>query len=184
MEIVRTLRAYPGRDFTINELARTARVPVMTTWRSVRDLKAADIVRARKVGNAIIVSITEDRESLKALRLIPETDPQRMAAIGFAEQLGNCHWLEECRLFGSIGRGEHSPGDEVDIAVIFDGAQISEENARILATDLAGKVKADTNVTIVPLCVSATDMNKKGGLGAELRDKEAIWNKNGKRRST
>jgi predicted nucleotidyltransferase len=175
MEIIRTLRAYPGRDFTINELGRTSRVPIMTTWRAVKDLKAVGLVKARKVGNATIVSITEDREALRALRLIPETDPQRMAALSFAQMVGQNEWLEECRLFGSIGRGEHSPGEEVDVAVVYDDGMVSEESAKSISQQAAHRLKEETNVTVVPLCVSAAEIRRKGGLGAELRDKESIW---------
>jgi predicted nucleotidyltransferase/DNA-binding HxlR family transcriptional regulator len=175
VEIIRTLKSYPGRDFTINELARTARVPTMTAWRTVRDLKKSGFVRSRKVGKSFIVSITEDRDKLRVLRLIPDTDPQRVAAMTYARMLSEYDWVSECRLFGSIGRGEHSPGDEVDVAVIFREDRISEDEARSGARSLADTLKADTNITIVPLCVPTKEMSRKGGLAAELRDKEIVY---------
>ncbi len=80
IDIIRTLKAFPGRDFTINELAKVSKVPTMTAWRAVKDLKKAGLARTRRFGNAISVSITEDREKLRSLRLVPDTDPQRSAA--------------------------------------------------------------------------------------------------------
>jgi len=175
VEIIRTLKSYPGRDFTINELARTARIPTMTTWRTVKDLKRSALIRARKVGNSVIVSMTEDREKLRMLRLIPDTDPQRVAATNFSKMLAEHDWVSECRLFGSIGRGEYSPGDEVDVAVVYREDRIREEEARAKAREIAETLKQETNITVVPMCVPSKEMSRKGGLAAELRDKEVVF---------
>ncbi len=175
IEIVRALKAYPDGDFTINELARVARVPAMTTWRAVQELRKVGFVRTRKVGNATSVRITEDKEKLRVLRLIPETDPQKTAAREFASRLGENEWLVECRLFGNIGRGEHSPGEEVDVAVVFDDSAVSEADARELTTRTAAATRAETNISIVPLLISRSEMARRGGLASELRDKETIW---------
>ena len=175
VEVIRTLKAYSDRDFTINELARAAKIPTMTVWRAVKDLKKEGLVRTRKVGNATSVSITEDRDRLRTLRLIPETDPQRMAARLFAGKLAENGWLEECKLFGTVGRGEHSPGEEVDVAVVYDDSKVTEADAKEASASVAGSLKSETNVTIVPLCIAQKDMARRGGLGSELRDKESIW---------
>jgi predicted nucleotidyltransferase len=175
VEIIRTLKSYPDRDFTINELSRTSRVPTMTTWRAVKELKRTGLVRTRKIGNAIGVTLTEDRERLRVLRMIPDTDPQRTAAGAYASRLGEQSWVQECRLFGSIGRGEHAPGEEVDVAVVYDDSAATEGKAKEIAVSLAALVKEETNVTIVPLCIAQKEMTRKGGLAAELRDKEIIW---------
>lgn len=175
IDLIRTLKAYPDRDFTVNELARAARVPTMTAWRAVKELKKAGLVKTRKVGNATSVRITDDRERLRTLRMIPETDPQRGAAMDFASRLGESPWLRECRLFGSIGRGEHSPGEEVDVAVVYDDQTIAEPEAKEAAFALAKSVMAETNVTIVPFTIALKEMGRKGGLASELRDKEVIW---------
>jgi len=175
VDVIRTLKAYSDRDFTINELAKAAKVPTMTAWRAVKDLKKAGLVRTRKVGNATSVSITDDKDRLRTLRLIPETDPQRMAARLFAGRLAENGWLEECKLFGTVGRGEHAPGEEVDVAVVYDDAKATEAEAKEATATVAIALKAETNVTIVPLCIPQRDMVRRGGLGSELRDKESIW---------
>jgi len=175
VEVIRTLKAYSDRDFTINELAKAAKIPTMTAWRAVKDLKKVGLVRTRKVGNATSVSITDDRDRLRTLRLIPETDPQRMAARLFGGKLAENGWLEECKLFGTVGRGEHSPGEEVDVAVVYDDSKVTEADAKEASASVAGSLKSETNVTIVPLCIAQKDMARRGGLGSELRDKESIW---------
>ena len=174
IEIIRTLKAFPEREFTINDLARTAKIPAMTTWRAVKELKKAGLIKTRKIGNAVSVTFTEDREKIRTIRLVPETDPQRSTALVFAKRLGQLDWVEECRLFGSIGRGEHAPGDDVDVAVVFSEGSIQEERAREETSAIAAQLKAETNVSIVPLCISSRDMARRGGLAAELRDKEII----------
>jgi hypothetical protein len=175
IDLIRALKAYPERDFTVNELSRTAKVPTMTAWRAVRELKKAGFVKTRKVGNAISVKITDDRDRLRVLRLIPGTDPQRSAALDFAARLGESPWLRECRLFGNIGRGEHAPGDEVDVAVVYDDVAVSEAEAKAVASGLAKAVREESNVTIVPFTIALKEMGRRGGLAAELRDKEVIW---------
>ena len=175
VEIIRTLKSHPSSDFTINDLSRKARVPTMTTWRAVKDLRKAGFVRARRVGNSVIVSITDDRERLRLLRMIPETDPQRVAALTYSRMLAEYPWVSECRLFGSIGRGEHAPGDEVDVAVVYREEDIHEEEARTKTKELADRLREETNIAIVPLCVPSKEMSRKGGLAAELRDKEIVF---------
>lgn len=178
VEIIRTLKSYPDRDFTINDLARKAQVPTMTAWRAVTDLKKAGFVRARKVGNSVIVKVTEDKERLRILRMIPDTDPQRVAALTYSKRLALHDWVSECRLFGSIGRGEHAPGDEVDVAIVYKDDAIAEIEARAKAKELADSLFAETNIAVVPLCVPEREMSRKGGLAAELRDKEIIFARN------
>jgi len=177
VEIIRTLKSYPGSDFTINDLSRRAHVPAMTTWRAVKDLKKAGFVRARRVGNSVVVSMTDDKEHIRLLRMIPETDPQRVAALTYSRMLAEYSWVTECRLFGSIGRGEHAPGDEVDVAVVYREDEIPEEEARMKAKEMAEKLKIETNISIVPLCVPSKEMSRKGGLAAELRDKEIVFSR-------
>lgn len=175
IEIIRTLKAFPERDFSINEIARASRIPPMTAWRSVNELKKSGLIRTRRVGNATCVRLTEDKDKLRALRLIPDTDPQRVAARLYSERLSNHSWLKECRLFGSIGRGEHSPGEEVDLAVIFDESITTESEVKTASEEIALQIREETNVAIAPLFVPQKDMARKGGLAAELRDKETIW---------
>jgi len=175
IELIRTLKAYPDRDFTINELAKVSGVPTMTTWRAVKELKKSGFLKTRKVGNAVSVAITDDREKLRTIRLVPETDPQRSAAILFARRLGQNEWVDECRLFGNIGRGEHAPGDDVDVAVIYSDTSMSADQAKEKASEFALEVKSETNVSVVPLCISSKDMSRRGGLASELRDKEIIF---------
>jgi predicted nucleotidyltransferase len=175
IELIRTLKAFPERDFTINELAKVSGVPTMTTWRAVKELKKSGFVRTRKVGNAVSVTMTDDREKLRTIRLVPETDPQRSAAIHFAKKLSQNDWVDECRLFGSIGRGEHAPGDDVDVAVIYSDDSVTAEQAKDRANEYAKQVKSETNVGVVPLCISSKEMSRRGGLATELRDKEIIF---------
>ncbi len=175
IDIVRTLKSFPDRDFSINELARVSGVPTMTTWRAVNELRKAKVAKVRKVGNVHSVRITSDASKLKMLRLVEDTDPQKASARRFAQEISEYDWAAECRLFGSIGRGEHIPGEEVDIAVVYDEKVVTEEAVRDAAAQLSQRLHRDTNVTVVPLCVSTKEMARRGGLAAELRDKEIIW---------
>lgn len=177
VHLIRTLKSFPERDFTINELSRVASVPTMTTWRAVEEFRKLGIVKVRKVGNAKAVRITGDEQKLRLLRLIEDTDPQKAAAREFAARIAETGWAVECRLFGSIARGEHMPGEEVDIAVVYDDKLLPEQEAKTATKQVAADVREETNVTVVPLCVSLREMGRKGGLASELRDKETIWSR-------
>lgn len=181
IDVVRTLKSFPDRDFSINELARVSGVPVMTTWRAVNELNRAKIVKVRKVGNVRSVRITADAPVLRMLRLVEETDPQKGAAREFADRVSENEWAVECRLFGSIGRGEHIPGEEVDIAVVYDEDAADKEAVEAVLSHIAKELLEETNVTVVPLSISTKDMSRRGGLAAELRDKETIWSRKRRR---
>jgi len=175
IEIIRTLKSFPERDFTVNELARTAGTPVMTTSRAVRELKKVGLVKTRRIGNSLAVKLIDDREKVRMLRMIADTDPQRNAANLYSKMLGTREWLVECRLFGTIGRGDHVPGEEIDIAIVYDGDTVGEEEVKGLTAELAEEIREETNVKVVPLCISDKEMGRRGGLAVELREKEVIW---------
>jgi len=183
IEIVRALKANHDRSYTINELARASGVPVMTTWRAVKELKGVGLVKTRKIGNATAVTLSEDRELNRILKLLPEADPHRAAAEAYSRELSSYSWLVECKLFGAVGRGEHGPGEDVDVAVVYDDSKVSEDEVRNLAAATAEKMKGRSGIMVVPLCVSAKQMSKKGGFASELRDKETIWPKGSSRNS-
>lgn len=175
IEIIRTLRAHHDHRFSINELSRTSGIPTMTVWRAVDELKELGLVKTRKVGNSTSVRLTDDREKLRPLKILPDADPHKDAARAYSMMMSKYDWLEECRLFGTVGRGEHGPGEEVDVAVIFDDAKITEQQAKEASSSLSDEVWKKLNIIVVPLCVAKKDMSRKGGLAVELRDKETLW---------
>jgi predicted nucleotidyltransferase len=127
------------------------------------------------------VSFADDKDLNRVLKLLPEADPHRTVAEVYARDLSGHDWLVECKLFGTVGRGEHGPGEDVDVAVVFDQSMISEDEVRTLTAAAAEQTKARTGIAVVPLCVSAEHMARRGGLASELRDKETIWPKGGTR---
>ncbi len=175
IEIIRTLRAHHDHRFSINELSRTSGIPTMTVWRAVDELKGLGLIKTRTVGNSTSVRLTDDREKLRPLKILPDADPHKDAARSYSLMMSRYDWLEECRLFGTVGRGEHGPGEEVDIAVVFDDDKVTEQQAKEAAMSLSDEVKGRLNITVIPLCVAKRDMSRKGGLAAELREKETIW---------
>ena len=177
ISLIRTLKSFPDRQFSINELARVAEVPTMTTWRAVDELKRSKIVKVRKIGNVRSVRITDDASILRTLRLVEDIDPQKAAAREFASKVSDHRWAVECRLFGSVARGEHMLGEEVDIAVVFDDRSTSEEEAEAEAASISEEIRQKTNVSVVPLLMSTKDMSRRGGLASELRDKEILWSR-------
>jgi len=175
IDIIRTLRQYPDRNFSINELAKVSRIPVMTCWRAVRELTGIGLLKVRKIANSSIVSLNITPELMRLLRQISDSDPHRYAALMFARQIGRLPGIVEARLFGRVAKGDHTPESEADIAVIFEHIKISQEDASAHADRIAKEVESLTGTRISPHLVRKDHLDQGRGFAAELRDKESLW---------
>lgn len=68
LKVLDILVKYPGRAFTINELAREAGVPAMTCWRTVREFGSLGIVRIDTIGKAFAVRLNGESKILVDLK--------------------------------------------------------------------------------------------------------------------
>jgi len=177
IDIIRSLRQYPNRDFSINELARVSRIPVMTCWRGVRELESLDILTLKKVANSEIVTLNQNADLIRFLRQIPDSDPHRYAARLFSTKLDQLPGIVEARLFGKVAKGDHAPDSETDIAVVFDGVQVSKEDATAHCNRIAKEIKSITGMTVQPHMIMKDHLDQGRGFAAELRDKEILWRK-------
>ena len=58
-----TLIRFRGRQFTINELAKTAALPFTTTWKILKKFEIAGIIETTLIGRSRIISYKENEFS-------------------------------------------------------------------------------------------------------------------------
>lgn len=58
--------------------------------------------------------------------------------------------------------------------MVYSDDAITVDEARAQAAVLAAEIKSESNVSVVPLFISGKEMARRGGLAAELRDREVI----------
>lgn len=175
IDIIRTLKQYPERHFSINELARTSRIPVMTCWRAVKELQEQGLVDIEEISNSKIISLISTPDLNRLLRQIPDSDPHRYAGMQFSKNLQNVPGILEARLFGRVAKGDHTPDSEVDIAVVYDDITISREDVAAHIDRIAKEIQMLTGVDISPHLIRKDHLDQGRGFAAELRDKETIW---------
>lgn len=173
--VIRTLRQYPDRRFSINELAKYSRIPVMTCWRSVKELGRMNILEVEKIGNSHVAALKMTGELNRLLKQIPESDPHIHAAHIFSSRLEHLPGIMEARLFGKVARGEHSSESEVDLAILYDQNLISTEDASAHMGRIAQEVEKEIGIVISPHLIQVDHLKQGRGFAAELRDKEIIW---------
>ena len=131
-EIYGTLQRFPGRQFTISELAKTAGVPFSTTWLLVRKWERAGIADTGRVGRAVTVRLSSAQPSAHAARLLSTgISPQQLAVEWLKGRLVGERKVREAFLFGSVAQGRERLESDIDVALLaakgFDAAQLSEE---------------------------------------------------------
>ncbi|MCX9083602.1 MAG: nucleotidyltransferase domain-containing protein [Candidatus Methanoperedens sp.] len=164
MEIIDVLSRYPKRDFSINELAREANVPVMSCWRAVKDFEQVGFVIVRSVGKTSAVRFNEKSEmaeSIESMLKLKALDPYRMAAQEFSSKIMGCPWAKKCVLFGSVLKGAHKPGSDVDLAIIYDDKKAKKSDVELKVAQITAEVEEKYRIRTVTLVFSECESRKK-----------------------
>ncbi|MFA5772468.1 MAG: nucleotidyltransferase domain-containing protein [Thermoplasmata archaeon] len=174
-----TLQAYPVRYFTINELAREAGVPVMSCWRAVKDLEKLGVVAVRRIGKSDAVSLNGDSSILKALTEFKE--PYIAAAEKFAKNAAEIDGLKFCYLFGSVAKGVHKLGSDIDIALVYDD-KFSEKKISSIVSKITWMILDEDKMRITPFYISVKDFEKGDKkVTKDIKDGILLWPKSKKR---
>lgn len=118
-ELFVTLRKFPEREFSINELAKTAGVPFATTWRTVGLWRSAGVVETGKLGRSVVVRYRDSPYArLMANILGISASPQAFAVARLRVMLKRIKAVKRAYLFGSVARGEEKIRSDVDLALL------------------------------------------------------------------
>ncbi|MFA6328623.1 MAG: nucleotidyltransferase domain-containing protein [Candidatus Micrarchaeia archaeon] len=115
-----TLRAFPQRQFTINELAKTARLPFTTTWKLVQKFERASIVEVALVGKSRAVKYRKSPFSgviEGILRL--SVSHQALSIPALRRLLKAKTGISSAYLFGSVASGQERLESDVDVALLI-----------------------------------------------------------------
>lgn len=118
-ELFETLQTYPQRQFTINELSKTACVPFTTTWKLVRKFELAQIAEVAAIGNGRAVRYKKSPFSKVVSGILKmSASPQALSLPELKRILKAKKGLREAYLFGSVALKKERLESDVDIALL------------------------------------------------------------------
>ena len=139
-----TLRKYPRRQFTINELAKTAGIPFTTTWKLVQKFERAQIVNVTLVGKSRAVTYANSPFSqLVAKMLALSKSPQMLSIPELKRALKSKEGVAEAYLFGSVASKKEKLDSDVDVALL--------EKRKIDAPSIMSSLYEKYGVKLVPI---------------------------------
>jgi predicted nucleotidyltransferase len=139
-----TLRAYPQRQFSISELARTAGLPFTTTWKLVQKFERAHVVDVSLIGKTRAVRHRDGPFATllgDILRL--SRSQQRLSLPALRRILKAKKGVSEAYLFGSVAQKSESLDSDVDVALLVKG--------RIDTSSMISSLHEKYGVKVVPL---------------------------------
>ena len=110
------LLANTGRSFYIRELSRELHIPYSMLYKEEKNLSELGIVRERRVGNTVMLSIN------LSLQYLPELRGLILKTAGFADvvrgALYSFNGVRFALVYGSFARGEESEHSDIDLLII------------------------------------------------------------------
>lgn len=120
-KLLETLVKYPNRQFTINELAKEAKVPFASAWRLVRKWEPAGMLETGKVGRSVTVRLRRSEYLDSVLSLLKMSmSPQAFTAHALRDLLAKDGGVREAYLFGSVAKGDEKLTSDIDIALLVE----------------------------------------------------------------
>jgi predicted nucleotidyltransferase len=161
LELLKLLLEYPGRKFTIRELALNAKVPYGTAWYAIEDFWKARIIDLGLVGRARTVKLKNISYVKKLVKLSDFPSPHVSALGSIKKELAKINEIKEAYLFGSVAKGTEISTSDIDLAVLVS-KEVDFHKLLSTSYDKLG-------VTIVPL-----DFTNKKEFDDFLKDKEKV----------
>lgn len=145
-----TLRAYPQRQFTINELAKTAHLPFTTTWKLVQKFERAQIVDVALIGRSRAVRYDDGPFSQLILKILAlSKSPQALSIPELKRILKVKKEISEAHLFGSVARNQEKLESDIDVALLT--------RKRIDASSFISSLYERYGVKVVPIAFDSRD---------------------------
>ena len=155
MRVLRVLLAYPGKIFTMREVARTAKVSHPEASKILRRLEGRGMVRLQAVGRAQQVTVNSQSYYLKSLA-IPLFQAERETVRALAAKVASYFEqdaIESVAIFGSVARGAEGTASDVDILIVTRDRELAVE----CASRANEAVVEEFGVSLSPLIVDAKE---------------------------
>lgn len=161
-ELFETLRAFPRRQFTINELAKTAELPFTTTWKLVQKFERANLVEVAAIGKSRAVKYRESPYSKLVSNILRMSmSPQALALPQLKRILRAKQGVQEAYLFGSVALKKETLESDIDVALLV--------SQRIDIPTLISSIYEKYGVKLVPLTFESREE-----LGDFLQNKKKV----------
>jgi len=117
-KILETFLKFKGRQFTMNELSKTTKVPFGSLWRLLKKWESAGIIETNVVGNSKVVKLHESEYTKRILELLKlSVSPQTFTAEALKKELKD-KGIKEAYLFGSVAKKKEKLESDIDIAIL------------------------------------------------------------------
>ncbi|MCX6767209.1 MAG: nucleotidyltransferase domain-containing protein [Candidatus Micrarchaeota archaeon] len=121
IEVFLTLLKFPKRQFTIRELAKTAKTPFSSTQRLVKKWERAGIIETGKTGRSVTVKFHDSAYTRMIAKLVKGlVTPQRFTVGMLKKALRKTPGVREVFLFGSVAKGTEKLESDIDLAMLTD----------------------------------------------------------------
>jgi len=149
-QLFETLRAYPQRQFTINELSKAAKLPFTSTWKLVQKFEQAQIVDVVLVGKSRAVKYKETPFSkIIAQMLRISVSPQALSLPELKRILKANRQVKEACLFGSVAVKKEKLESDIDVALLV--------GRKIGLGSLMSSMQEKYGVKLVPLAFDSKE---------------------------
>ncbi len=149
-ELFETLRAYPKRQFTINELAKTAHLPFTTVWKLVQKFERAQVIEMKLIGKSRAVRYRDGPFSQLVLKILQMSkSPQALSIPELKRILKSKKGIAEAYLFGSVASKLEKLESDIDVALLI--------KKRIDIFSLVNAMHEKYGVKVVPLTFDSKD---------------------------
>jgi predicted nucleotidyltransferase len=160
-KLLLTLKQYPNRKFTINELAKTAVVPFATAYRAILEWEKAGIIGLERVGRAGIVTLNATNQANALLKMFEMPSPYGSTIITLKELLKKENKIMGAELFGSAAEGKENYDSDIDLAI-----QCMDEST---GNHLAEELYSKTRLKLIPLA-----FRKRKSMDEFLKGKKTV----------
>jgi len=119
-QLFETLRRHPQRQFSINELSKTAHLPFTTTWKLVGKFELAQLLELVLIGKTKAVRFRKSPYSNLVLDILRKSaSMQKLALPELKKTFKAKNEVTEAYVFGSVALGKEKLESDIDVALLI-----------------------------------------------------------------
>lgn len=163
LQILEELVSYPTKRFTIASLARAGGAPLTSTWRAIQDLQHLGLVLVERIGPIAAVQAGIRSPLWKQVEGLVRADwsmPHERAFRFFEERTRKALPGVGVHLFGSVLRGTHEPGSDVDVEVVYGESRFGRRRVEKAVDELAMAASDRFGVPVTAIVAKDRNVSK------------------------
>ena len=139
IKILRALHRHTGKEFTIRELADFIKVSHTGVRKALDDLYEMNAVTLKAIGNSHTVTINSHSHLTPLMDTIFHYEDQTLSQLEatIRESLCDKDHIKRVSLFGSVARMEEEPRSDIDLLILTDDKERTEETVSQLQSEIS-----------------------------------------------